>query len=379
MSWRNLKFKFVAILLLMLGLTAAPIVAQPTARRCDGSYCYERICPGTSCRYVANRVCKPITKEECTTQNVKKCHKVPLTACASPGANSCRPHLKRVCGYTSRYRTYAAEELSYYKKIPHLRPRHRYIGAPHAPRSPTQQARGGHCHLQVVRECSGTPKQACHQAYKDECRYVPEKSCSHRETQDCRDEPKYVCDKGPDNCYERRIARSDLPSHPDGAGAYPKAPSDGKALPPHQEAKPDDTYKKPKPEEEYETTKPEDGPPPSKETTAPPFPMSPGLPAPVTTQSARQERQRQLVIDTRIVMVPIAGGLAAFGIFLLFASRRRTSQAKHRNRSRDMRIAYHGKSDPGTQQVSYLAAPPIGPRITLRMVPGQRKVNIIVG
>jgi len=387
MSWRNLKFQFVAILLLILGLTAAPsLVAQPTAQRCDGAYCYEKICtPGQSyCRYVSNRVCKPIAKEECTTQNVKKCHKVPLTACASQGANSCRPHLKRVCGYTSRYRTYAAEELSYYKKIPHLRPRHRYIGAPHAPRSPTQQAPGGHCRLQVVRECSAAPKPACHQAYKDECRYVPEKSCSRREAQDCRDEPKYVCDKGPDNCYERPIAGarvpSDLPSRPDGAGAYPKAPSDGKALPPHQ---PDDTYKKPKPEEEYEKTKPEQGSAPSKETTAPPLPpplpMSPGQPAPVTAQSARQERPRQLVIDTRIVMVPIAGGLAAFGLFLLLASRRRTSQAKDRNRTRDVRIAYHGKSDPGTQHASHLAAPPIGPRITLRTVPGQRKVNITIG
>jgi hypothetical protein len=80
-----------------------------------------------------------------------------------------------------------------------------------------------------------------------------------------------------------------------------------------------------------------------------------------------------------MVMVPIAGGLAAFGIFLLFASRRRTSQAKDRNRPRDVRIAYHGKSDPGTQQASHLAASPVGPRITLRTVPGQRKVNITIG
>jgi hypothetical protein len=375
-SWRNLKFQFIAILLLLPWLTVGPsLVAQPTARRCDGSYCYEKICtPGQpSCRYVANRVCKPTTKEECTTQNVKKCHRVPLTACASQSANSCRPHLKRVCGYTSRYRTYAAEELSYYKKIPHLRPRRSYVGAPHASRSFTRQARGGQCHLQVVRECSYAPKPACQQAYKDECRYVPEKSCSHREVQDCYDERKYVCDKGSDNCYERRIARAPVPYPPDGGGTYPKVvpPPDEKALPP---VKPDETYNKPKPEEPYE--KPEQPPAPSKEAMAPPLPAGSGQPAPAMAESARQEQPRQLVIDTRVVMVPIAGGLAAFGLFLLFVSQRRKSQAKDRNGSRDVHIGYRGKPDPGTQYASHLAVRTIGPRLTLRTVSGQHQVNI---
>jgi hypothetical protein len=227
--------------------------------------------------------------------------------------------------------------------------------------------------LQVVRECRDTPKPACQQAYKDECRYVPEKSCSHRESQDCYDERKYVCDKGSDNCYERRIARAPVPYPPDGGGAYPKVVPrpDEKALPP---AKPDETYKKPKPEEPYE--KPEPPPAPAKEAMAPSLPSGSGQPAPATAEIARQEQPRQLVIDTRAVMAPIAGGLAAFGLFLLFVSRRRKSQAKDRKGSHEAHIAYRGKSDPGTQYASHLAVRSIGPRLTLRTVSGQHHVNI---
>src|SRR5262245_56090004 len=101
-------------------------------RCCRGSRAdvgFGHLCPGSRpplrcallCRYVPNRVCNPSTKQECTTQNVKKCHKVPSNVCSTQGPNACRPHLKRVCGYASRYRTYAAEELSSYKRIPHLR------------------------------------------------------------------------------------------------------------------------------------------------------------------------------------------------------------------------------------------------------------------
>jgi hypothetical protein len=89
------------------------------------------------------------------------------------------------------------------------------------------------------------------------------------------------------------------------------------------------------------------------------------------------KRPRDLLIDTRVVMVPLAAGLAAFGRFLLVASRRRRSQAKDHSWPRHVDIACRGKPDAGTQDVSRLAVPPIGPRITLRTVAGQRQVNII--
>src|SRR5215831_2169015 len=352
---RKLKIAVIAVSAAVLALMwASGTFAQPGARRCDASYCYERICaPGSpSCRYVPNRVCNPTTKQECTTQNVKKCHKVPSNTCSSQAANSCHSHLKRVCGYASRYRTYAAEELSYYRRIPHLRPRHHYAASPR-------------CHLQVVRECSGTPRQACRQAYKDECSYVPERSCHNRVTQDCRDEPKYVCEQGPDKCYEQPVPRA--------SGYYPppqveKTPAPYKPEevppPPYRQALPAPAPPKPAPLE----------PPAAESNPAPPAAPKndPGMP----TRAPDPEQRRELVIDVPRLLAPIAGGLAAFGMLLLFASRRRKSEAKADKPIRPFHIAYRGKPDPGTQAIS---AAPVGRHITLRTVPGQRKVDITLG
>lgn len=368
----KLKIVIIAVSVAVLALTLAlRTAAEPTARRCDASYCYERICaPGSpSCRYVPNRVCHPTTKQECTTQDVKKCHKVPSNACSTKGTSACHPHLKRVCGYASRYRTYAAEELSYYRRIPHLRPRHRHAASPA-------------CHLQVVRECGRATRQACQQTYKEVCSNVPERSCHNRETQDCREEPKYVCDKGADQCYEQRVARapapSDTPSYKDGGGYYPPqekppAPYKPEEVPPaYKDALPAPSPPEPAPPLE---------PPPPAASNPPPPPSHKTDPAqlPPRTVQGQREKHRELAIDVRSLMAPVAAGLAAFGLLLLFASRRRKSQAEDGHPTHPFHIAYRGKPDPGTQAISHLSTAPVGRHITLRTVPGRRKVDITLG
>jgi len=94
------------------------------------------------------------------------------------------------------------------------------------------------------------------------------------------------------------------------------------------------------------------------------------------TRAPDPEQRRELVIDVPRLLAPIAGGLAAFGMLLLFASRRRKSEAKADKPIRPFHIAYRGKPDPGTQAIS---AAPVGRHITLRTVPGQRKVDITLG
>jgi hypothetical protein len=144
-------------------------------------------------------------------------------------------------------------------------------------------------------------------------------------------------------------------------------PSYEKKPPSYEETKPDDTpppYKEAKP---YEPPRPSDPPPP------PP-------PAPIKKEEpSGQERPPAVVINVRRVLAPIAGGLAATGLLLLFVSRRRKSQVGDSNPQRHFQITYVGRSDPGVQEVSQLSTPPVGPRITLRTVRGERQVSITLG
>ena len=458
-NWRYLEIVSVAVVISILALTpAANPVAQSVGRRCDDAYCYETICTPVppTCHYVSNRVCKPTTKEECTTHNVRKCQKVPHTVCNAQSGNSCRPHLKQVCGPSSagpggggtpdnppskgyqpssgdasdtpRYRTYAAEALGHSWRIPHLRPRRTVFARrpsytpqykairppaytprpkslpPLTPKYTERPNRGSTstpppkslppstdkpirspmytCHLQVVRECSNAPKQVCHQEYKDDCRDVPERSCHQRETQDCHDEPKYVCERGQEKCEPRvqRVPAHDLPSRPDGLEKVPAPHKEAKLKEPHKEVTPPPT-------EDIKPSQP--SPPVASPPSTSPERADPGQPAPRTAAGDRPAWARELRIDTRAVMAPLAAGLAAFGMLLLFlGSRRRKSQAndddarrqseaKDLSRLPDVDIAYRGKPDPGRQHVSLL--PPIGPRITLRTVAGSPLVNITMG
>lgn len=392
----------IVVLATVLGLAFGPsAVGQSMGTRCDGSSCYQKVCtPGPQvCGNQPNHVCRPMTKEECTTQNVQKCRKVPLNTCNTQGAsNSCPRHVKRVCGYNSRYRTYAAEGLGYYKKTARLRPRYRQ-----------SRAVVSRCHLTVVSDCHGAPRHACKQVYKDECNYVPEKSCHNRQTQECRDEPKYVCDEGPEICRYVKVAKAPstsdppggggggyvsppapTPSPPGGGGGFVSPPSYKKTGPEEtppsgKKSKQDDntspSYEKKPPSNEE--TKPDDTPPPYKEAKPyePPRPSDP-LPPPAPVKKGEPSGQKKLpevVINVRRVLVPIAGGLAATGLLLLFVSRRRKSQANDSNPQHHSHIAYVGRSDPGAQEVTHLATPPIGPRITVRTVPGERQVEITLG
>lgn len=383
MSWCRINPAFLAVLAMVSVLVAAPAaMSQPSGRRCDASYCYERVCtPGPPiCRSVANRVCRPVTRQECTTQNVKKCRKVPY-ACNPRSTNACRPTVRRVCAPAGSYRvrTYAAELLGWSppeKKNARARLRRPFykVSAPATrPGGSRAPAIAQRCQLRVIKQCNQAQKSPCQPSYKDECSYVPEKSCYPREIQDCRDEPRQVCEKGPDSCIDRTSPRYTglNPGYP--TEKPTRAPPPDVVVtppPPLPTLLPPDKVEEPPPPPPAE-------PPPTPAVVEPPQPVEATPPAPPPPRVIDLGR---IVVDFGL---PISGGLGAAALFLLLASRRRKSTSDDRKddivRPENANVTCVGRPDAGTQTISHLGTPPIGPRVTVRTVPGAPHVGITLG
>src|SRR5262249_48936152 len=167
------------------------------------------------------------------------------------------------------------------------------------------------------------------------------------------------------------------PSYKDGGGYYPPqekppAPYKPEEVPPaYKDALPAPSPPEPAPPLEPPPAASNPPPPPSHKTDPAQLPPRRAL--------GQREKHRELAIDVRSLMAPVAAGLAAFGLLLLFASRRRKSQAEDGHPTRPFHIAYRGKPDPGTQAISHPSTAPVGRHITLRTVPGRRKVDITLG
>ena len=92
----------IAALLAAIGLGAPDGGAQSGGTYCDAAYCYVQTCerrpaPTPACRYVSERVCRPVVKQECTTRNVQRCHTVTDQACQYRSVNECKSVNKYVC------------------------------------------------------------------------------------------------------------------------------------------------------------------------------------------------------------------------------------------------------------------------------------------
>ncbi len=92
----------LAALLAAIGLGAPDGGAQSGGTYCDAAYCYVLTCerrpaPTPACRYVSERVCRPVVKQECTTRNVQRCHTVTDQACQYRSVNECKSVNKYVC------------------------------------------------------------------------------------------------------------------------------------------------------------------------------------------------------------------------------------------------------------------------------------------
>ena len=87
-------------LLATMGVTDG--AAQPSGTHCDAAYCYVQTCerrpaPPPACRYVTERVCHPVVKQECTTHNVRDATPSLNRRVAYRSVNECKSVNKWVC------------------------------------------------------------------------------------------------------------------------------------------------------------------------------------------------------------------------------------------------------------------------------------------
>jgi hypothetical protein len=264
----------VGLVCLLFGIFVSSGSAQPS-RYCDAMHCYERVCtPTNNCHTISNRVCRAVTKPECTTHSAKNCQMVPTSVCEPRAVYGCRSIYRTVC--TTSYRmastSYAAPQLGSYRLMKSFRPRmrhrvhkpypssnrpsvrqHPHQAKPYAPYQHSGQGQGQrpyqprpqrpkpaqHCRPQVQKICGPVTKQECRYVSKEVCTYGPRETCYNREVQECRDEQKYVCENGED-CRTVATLRD--------VGADRKPPVDDAVKPAEPRiAKPDSYHPKPAP------------------------------------------------------------------------------------------------------------------------------------
>jgi len=268
----------LAALLAAIGLGAPDGGAQSGGTYCDAAYCYVLTCerrpaPTPACRYVSERVCRPVVKQECTTRNVQRCHTVTDQACQYRSVNECKSVNRYVCKPAYKRVAEAQEsaaegaqpvgDVSQKKARPRLRtvrrPYHpyrpaapqqqrrqntwagrpsrpyppynkpdrdrradsRYPGnpkpsgikpggsSPNAPNRPAQQ-----CSWQMQSICAPVAKQECRPVTRQVCNDYPEQSCYPRQVQDCHEERRQVCDPAQppqEDCRRRPVQRPCMP------------------------------------------------------------------------------------------------------------------------------------------------------------------------
>jgi hypothetical protein len=385
----------VAIVCLLFAFVAFFVSSgsgQPS-RYCDATHCYERVCtPTDNCRTISNRVCRAVTKPECTTHSAKNCQMVPTSVCEPRAVYGCRSIYRTVC--TTSYRmastSYAAQQLGSYRLMKSFRPRMRHrvhkpypssnrpSVRPHShqakPYAPYQHSGQGqrpyqprpqrprpvqHCRPQVQKICGPVTKQECRYVSKEVCTYAPRETCYNREVQECRDEQKYVCEKGED-CRTIATLRD--------VGADRKPPVDAVRPAEPRIAKPDSYHPKPAP-----AILPSPLPDPPR-----PLPADNTLPPPRRGQEALPNRQRTtdeswtIRIDRTTVGIVGGGAATILGLLLLWPRRRSRSVGEMRR----LGVEVRGEPDLGGQSVAHLADPPIGPRISVRTKAGTHRYKV---
>jgi hypothetical protein len=119
----------IAALLAPIGLGATDGGTQSGGNYCDAAYCYVQTCerrpaPAATCRYVIERVCRPVVKQERTTHNVKRCHTVTDQTCDDRSVNECKSVNQWVCKPTHDEIAEAEEEATEVtQRVGYLTPR----------------------------------------------------------------------------------------------------------------------------------------------------------------------------------------------------------------------------------------------------------------
>jgi hypothetical protein len=267
----------MAALLAAIGLGAPDGGAQSGGTYCAAAYCYVLTCerrpaPTPACRYVSERVCRPVVKQECTTRNVQRCHTVTDQACQYRSVNECKSVNKYVCKPAYKRVAEAQESAAEgaqpvgdviqkkarprlrtvrraypYRQSAPQRPQkpYKWVGRPNRPyppyNKPDRDRRadskypgnpkppgykpGGspsygpnqpaqQCSWQMQTVCAPVAKQECRPISKQVCNDYPEQSCYPRQVQDCHEERRQVCDPAlpPQvDCRPRPVQRTCTP------------------------------------------------------------------------------------------------------------------------------------------------------------------------
>jgi hypothetical protein len=277
-GWRTCALAVpIAALLAAIGLGTSDGGAQSAGTHCDAAYCYVQTCerrpaPSPACRYISERVCRPVMKQECTTRNVQRCHTVTDQACQYRSVNECKSVNKYVCKPTYKRVAEAQEDAAegaqpvqslqkpVLRKARPLRTVRRYqphrqaapqqqrrpntwVGRPNRPYPPYQKsdrttdrgrvARGSQapdaskphgsnqpaspqqqCAWQMQNVCAPVAKQECRPISKQVCNDYPEQTCYPRQVQDCHEERRQVCDPAQPpqvDCRPRPVQRACTP------------------------------------------------------------------------------------------------------------------------------------------------------------------------
>jgi hypothetical protein len=82
------------------------------------------------------------------------------------------------------------------------------------------------------------------------------------------------------------------------------------------------------------------------------------------------------VLVRRIVILGGGGIVATLALVLLWPRRRGSLSAEELRR---FGVVCRGETDQGTQTVTHLETPPVGPRVTVRTIPGAHRTRIKMG
>jgi hypothetical protein len=353
-------------------LLPANAIAQPSAQRCEGGYCYEMRCepgrPQDNCRIVSEQQCRPVTKNDCRVDYVRRCKPTPYQDCRTRTEQSCRTTVDRQCRYVVRYRQVRA---------PGCRP------TPEFP-CPMQTIpyRDQVCSPRPKRTCTSVPKRECRTVQKEQCGMVAENTCRKRVEQECRMERRQVCDGGraPSNCREVRTQRPCAASErwtPQGCVTRQAEPAPAPYSPPQPPPPPSERqYQPPDPPRQAEPAPPP--PPPSSPSPEQQRPDPPPRQAEGGGTLPSSESAPTLSLFERLGGAPvfIGGGAATvLGLLVLLAWRR---SGRSPDALRRQGVVVRGRPDQGQQEIAPRDTAG-GPQVTLRAVRGPVETGVIRG